>query len=73
MNTLYVIHAIVLFIAWGIFADIGIIIGRFFKSINSYLWIHAICFIIVDFSTIILVILVLIMGIKGENIEEDGA
>lgn len=72
MNTLYVIHAIVLFITWGIIADIGIIIGRFFKSINSYLWIHAICFIIVDFSTLILVILVFLMGIKGENIEEDG-
>ncbi|CAD8175047.1 unnamed protein product [Paramecium pentaurelia] len=72
MDTLYVVHAVVLFIAWGIFADIGIIIGRFFKSINSYLWIHAICFMIVDFSTIILVILVLVIGIKGGNIEEDG-
>ncbi|CAD8078937.1 unnamed protein product [Paramecium sonneborni] len=70
---LYYVHAIVLFIAWGIVADFGIIIGRFFKSINSYLWIHAICFIFVDLSTLVLVILMLFVGGSEGSTTEDGA
>jgi len=54
-------------------ADFGIIIGRFFKSINSYLWIHAICFIFVDISTLVLVALMLFVGGDEGNIIEDGA
>lgn len=68
---MYFAHAVVLFIGWGVIADFGIIIGRFFKSINSYLWIHAICFIIVDLSTIILVALMLFVGASGGNVTED--
>ncbi|CAK71902.1 unnamed protein product (macronuclear) [Paramecium tetraurelia] len=72
-NILFYVHAVVLFIAWGIVADFGIIIGRFFKSINSYLWIHAICFIFVDLSTIVLVVLMLFVGGDSGNTVEDGA
>ena len=67
-DILYFVHAVVLFIGWGVVADFGIIIGRFFKSINSYLWIHAICFIFVDLSTIVLVLLMLIVGGSAGNV-----
>lgn len=70
-DVLYFVHAIVLFISWGVVADFGIIIGRFFKSINSYLLIHTLCFLFVDLSTIILVILMLVIGGSGGNVTED--
>ena len=57
-DILYYVHAIVLFIAWGIVADFGIIVGRFFKTINSYLWIHAMCFLFVDLATIVMVLFI---------------
>jgi hypothetical protein len=73
-DILYYVHAIVLFIAWGIVADFGIFIGRFFKTINSYLWIHAMSFLFVDLATIVMVILMLAVGGKGgAGGEEDAA
>lgn len=53
------VHAIILFLSWGIVADFGIIIVRFFKTLPHYLLIHTLCFLFVDLSTIVLVITML--------------
>lgn len=63
-------HAIILFIAWGVVADFGIFVGRYFKTINSYIWIHTLCFLFVDLATVVLTILMLVKGDDDEGEEE---
>ena len=43
------IHGWVLFLSWGIFADLGIMATRHFRHKGKYLEIHTILFWIVDF------------------------
>lgn len=66
-SALYYAHGIILFLAWGVVADFGIIIGRFFKNINSYLWIHAFSFLFVDFATIIISLIMVITYEAAES------
>lgn len=68
IDTFYYVHSISLVVSWGLLADFAIIVARFFKHIKGYLLIHATCFVIVDFSTIILVIMML--NRAGDTIED---
>lgn len=61
--------------AWGVVADFGIFVGRYFKTINSYIWIHTLSFLFVDVATVVLTILMLVQGEdeeEGGEEEEDG-
>jgi len=69
-DVLFYLHAIILFVAWGVVADFGLIVGRYYKTINSYIWIHTFSFLFVDLATVVLTILMLVKGNKNE--EEGG-
>ncbi len=45
-----------------VFADIGVIFGRYFKHYNPYLNIHTICFILTDLITIVMYIIQRALG-----------
>lgn len=50
------IHAITLFLAWGFFADLGIIFVRYFRHFKHYQIIHVTCFLICDIITILSIV-----------------
>lgn len=49
------VHAVVLFIFWGVLSDISILAVRFFKHIPYYLMIHTICGYAIFCATIAMV------------------
>lgn len=67
INTLLYVHAIILFIAWGVVADVAILVVRFAKTWKHYMLFHTLCFVFTDFATIILVIIMLVMTEEGEE------
>ena len=58
-NALIMAHGIGLLICWSFLVDIGIIVVRYFRHWSNYITIHLITFIIVDFYTIIIVLIVI--------------
>lgn len=48
-------HKIIFFWGWGIWMDLAIMFGRFFKSWKHYMTVHILMFIVLDFSTVVIV------------------
>lgn len=59
-DALLYVHFILLFISWGFLADLGILIVRFFKTWKYFILAHTLIFVFVDFTTITLIIVMLI-------------
>ena len=55
-------HEIILIVGWGFLTDIAVIFARYFRSFNFYLDIHALIFIVVDVSTLTILIAYLVRG-----------
>ncbi len=55
-------HEVILIVGWGFLTDIAVIFARYFRSLNFYLDIHALIFIVVDLSTLTILIAYLVRG-----------
>ena len=59
IRTIIKAHALINIIGWGFLADIGILSAKFLKHKSFYITIHVICFLLTDFGSIIIGIVML--------------
>ena len=54
------LHGVVLTIGWGFFIDLGIMVVRYFRTLKYYKLAHILIFISVNFSSIPLIVMLII-------------